>query len=66
MNRLIESLAPRYPEDIEKIRNLTPFLMRFSDIEIEKLWEDYSDSMCAGWLTVDKEQIIMFHNWLEG
>lgn len=64
MNNIIRVLTPRTsPNEIQRIRAAVPILHRFSDLEIEKLWEAFSDNVCAGWLIVNDETLGQFKEW---
>ena len=65
MSNLSDALRVEHPDDVAKLRAQIPILYRFSDIEIEKLWDDFSDSYAAGWLFVQEETIESFKAWLE-
>lgn len=51
--------------NIQRLRAEIPLMQRFSDLEIERLYERFSDSYCAGWLIVNDEMIKAFTLWLE-
>lgn len=55
----------RYTEDINKLRYSIPLLQRFSDKEIELLYDAFSDSYAAGWLILTEETITEFAASLE-
>lgn len=61
---LFETLKPEYPEDVARIRMAVPILGRFSDTEIEKLYQAFSRTYAAGWLGADEENIANFALWL--
>ena len=65
MSNLFDALKVERPADIQKLRASIPLLQRFGDVEIEKLYERFSDSYCAGWLIVDEEMVQHFASWLE-
>lgn len=65
MSNLSDCLQSEYSGDIAKIREATPLLFRFSDLEIERLWDRFSDSRCAGWLMVYDETLRDFQDWIK-
>jgi hypothetical protein len=65
MSRLFQLLQSKYPKDVAEIRAAVPMLCRFSDIEIEHMWEQFSGDFCASWLIVSQEGLDSFKEWLE-
>jgi len=64
MSNLFEALKVEYPHDIAVIRSAHPILSRLSDLEVERLWDRFSDSYAAGWLIVTEETMDQFRSWL--
>lgn len=64
MSNLVNALTPQYPEKISTIRVMHPILARFSDCEIGRIWEVFSDSRCASWLIPDGENLTDFAEWI--
>jgi hypothetical protein len=58
-----DALKVEHLFDVDEIRN--NFHLCYSDYEIEKLWEAFSDTYAAGWLIVDEETLQNFRGWLE-
>jgi hypothetical protein len=65
MSNLSNALKTKYPEDIGRIKASIPFLVRFTDKEIEYIYESFSDSYAAQWLTISEESMRDFIEWLE-
>jgi hypothetical protein len=67
MSNLFDALSASedHRSDIQELRGRIPLLQRFSDLEIERLYDRYSDSYCAGWLILDDRSIDDFASWLE-
>ena len=65
MSNLSKALRVEFPDDVEQIRKIHTGLNRFSDIEVEMLWQRFSRSRCAGWLGVDTTTSDDFYSWLE-
>jgi len=65
MSNLVDAFKVQYPEDVEKIKQSNPILAAFSGVEIERLWERFSDTYCAGFLIVSEESLANFNKWLD-
>ena len=69
MNNLFKALMPNHPIDIPAIRGTIegslPVSLRFSNKEIEIIWDSFSDVYCANWLIVSESTLRDFKNWLE-
>lgn len=60
IDKILEECSCDRYVDVCKIRKC---LMRFNPIsnqQLESLWSEYSDSLCAGWMIVDEEEIARF------
>jgi hypothetical protein len=64
MSNITKSLAVRYPDDVAELRASISLLQRFTDVEIDRLYERYSDTYCAGWLILSPDIIEDFAQWL--
>jgi len=64
MSNIANTLTPRSPEDVKKLRDQIGLLSSFSDVEVEKLYETFSESRCAGWLHLDDLAVSKFTEWL--
>ena len=65
MSNFVRAMSAKFPEDLPKIRAVHPLLSRLSDIEVEKLWEEFSDDACASWLIPDSHWLTSFKGWIE-
>lgn len=65
MSNLTDALKVQYPHDVAELRRAIPLLQRFSDVEIEKLYDAFSDTHAAGWLCLSEETVESFKHWLE-
>jgi hypothetical protein len=56
-----------YPADMEKILQYlnTHGKLQVSDATVERLYRDFSDTRCAGWLGPDEDTLEAFADWLE-
>lgn len=51
-----EEFTHRFIEDVERIQEICKTRgYDFSLVECQIAWDDYSDSMCAGWMHLPKE-----------
>jgi hypothetical protein len=59
MKRLVYPKRPHhceYPEDIKRIVHACEtYGYSLSEADAERFWSDYSESYCAGWLTLPTE-----------
>lgn len=53
-----------HPSDVETIKEKVPALACVPPSLVQKMWRDYSDTMAAGWLIVDDDEIEHFKRWL--
>lgn len=63
MKKIVILDRPEYIGDTKRIKQI--LLDRGYDVSLsdcEKLWEKYSDSMCAGWMTLDGESDESIYN----
>jgi len=59
----IEINITRYPSDCKRIQNiLEKNGYRASLEDCEKLWDKYSDSMCAGWIILPDDDEDVYSN----
>lgn len=66
MSNFLNALTPQHPEDVERLAEVSILKsLRLSNIEIEKVWSDFSGSLCAGWLTVNEDTLKQFAEWVE-
>lgn len=65
MSNLTKALTPYYADHIVKIRTAHVILAKFSDIEVEKLWETFSRERGASYLGPYDEILLEFTEWLE-
>lgn len=61
---LFETLKPEHPEDVARIRLAVPILGRFTDTEVDKLYQSFSRTYAASWLNATEENIANFALWL--
>jgi len=65
MSNLMDALSPKFPDEIAKIRAAEiPIVRSLSGIEIQVLWERFSDDYCAQWLNVGESLLKEFKEWL--
>ena len=64
MNNLFKHLTAEHLDDVVRIRLTTPIIRRFSEVEVEHLWEAFSKEYDAGWLGVTAETLTQFDEWL--
>lgn len=64
----VEALMGRelvtYPEDVLLIQAHVQWADA-THLEIEGMWEKWSEHLCAGWMTVDAETLKEFAEWLQ-
>lgn len=59
----------QFPEDIEKIRDLSESLvpLNITDFILQVLWESFSEEFfCAQFMAVDEQLVKQFDRWLDG
>lgn len=55
MKKIVINTA-RYPKDVMRIQQiLADKGYEASPVECEALWDKYSESMCAGWMTLGRD-----------
>ena len=54
----------QYLDDIKLIKSKLPDLYLLTNRQVEKLWIDFSDSVCAQYLYVSEGSIQEFEEWL--
>lgn len=64
MSNISKALTVAHPEDVAELRSRISLLYGFSDIQIERLYDAFSGSRCAGWLIVDESTMKEFTEWL--
>jgi len=65
MSNLTKAMTPYSAKDMVLIRAAHPILAKFSDIEVERLWEVFSQERCASYLLVYDHTLSEFTEWLE-
>lgn len=56
----------KYPEDVQLLRETIPELRAISEVEIQQLWGDFSDSeYAASWMQPSEGRPAKFRRWLE-
>jgi hypothetical protein len=65
MSNFVKAMTPRFSRDIPLIKTGHPILSRLTDIEIEKLWTEFSESASAQWLIPTADWLKDFKEWLE-
>lgn len=52
--------------DIQELKSGIPELKDVADKTVYNLYREYSDTLAAGWMIVDQDEIRYFKNWLQG